>query len=149
MTLSRRTLIQAAGAAVVACPFASQAQSGQSVVIIGGGFGGATAARYLKRFNPALKVTLIEPNSDFVMCPMSNRVIQGGMTLRDITRPMDRFVTKHDLRWIRANADEIDPEKREVRVGKDRVAYDRLIVAPGVDYNYEGIAGMGLSLIHI
>jgi NADPH-dependent 2,4-dienoyl-CoA reductase/sulfur reductase-like enzyme len=143
MTLSRRTLIQAAGAAVVASPFASQAQSGQSVVIIGGGFGGATAARYLKRFNPALKVTLIEPNSDFVMCPMSNRVIQGGMTLRDITRPMDRFVTKHDLRWIRANADEIDPEKREVRVGKDRVAYDRLIVAPGVDYNYEGIAGMG------
>jgi len=78
MTLSRRTLIQAAGAAVVASPFASHAQSGQSVVIIGGGFGGATAARYLKRFNPALKVTLIEPNSDFVMCPMSNRVIQAA-----------------------------------------------------------------------
>lgn len=143
MTLSRRTLLQAAGAAAVASPFTSHAQSGQSIVVIGGGFGGATAARYLKRFNPALRITLIEPNAEFVMCPMSNRVIHGGMTLKDISRPYDRFVSRNDLRWIRAAADEIDPEKREVRAGKDKIAYDRLIVAPGVDYNYDGIAGMG------
>ncbi|MBK9574264.1 MAG: FAD-dependent oxidoreductase [Rhodoferax sp.] len=143
MKLSRRTLLQAASASLVASPLLSQAQSGQSIVIIGAGFGGATAAKYLKRFNPALKVTLIEPNAEFIMCPMSNRVVYGGMTLRDITRPYERFMAKHDIRWIRGSADEIDPDKREVRVGKDRVAYDRLIVSPGVDYNYEGIGGMG------
>lgn len=142
MNLSRRTLLQAASASLVASPFVSQAQTGQSIVIIGGGFGGATTAKYLKRFNPALKVTLIEPNAEFIMCPMSNRVIHGGMTLKDISRPYDRFVIKHDIRWIRAAADEIDPDRREVRVGKDKVAYDRLIVAPGVDYNYEGIVGL-------
>lgn len=143
MKLSRRTLLQAAGASAVASPFVSRGQSSQSIVIIGGGFGGATAAKYLKRFNPAFKVTLIEPNAEFIMCPMSNRVVYGGMTLRDITRPYERFMAKHDIRWIRGRAEDIDPDKREVRVGTERVAYDRLIVSPGVDYNYEGIGGMG------
>jgi NADPH-dependent 2,4-dienoyl-CoA reductase/sulfur reductase-like enzyme len=142
MQLTRRTLLNAGAAALVASPWAARAQSGQSVVIIGGGFGGATAAKYLKRFNPALKVTLIEPASEFVMCPMSNRVINGGMSLREITHPYERFVAKYGLRWLRAAADEIDPERREVRVGRERVPYDRLIVSPGVDYNYAGIAGM-------
>ncbi len=142
MTLTRRTLLQAAGAAVVASPMAGMAQAGQRIVVIGGGFGGATAAKYLKRFNPALQVTLIEPNTEFIMCPMSNRVLTGGMTLRDISRPYDRFATKHDIQWVRAMADEIDPERREVRAGKLRLPYDRLIVSPGVDYVYEGIPGM-------
>jgi NADPH-dependent 2,4-dienoyl-CoA reductase/sulfur reductase-like enzyme len=142
MTLNRRTLLQAAGAAVVASPFAARAQAGQRVVVIGGGFGGATAAKYLKRFNPALQVTLIEPNAEFIMCPMSNRVIHGGINLRDISRPYDRYASKHGINLVRALADEIDVERREVRVGKTRVPYDRLIVSPGVDYNYEGIAGM-------
>ena len=142
MNLSRRTLLQAASASLVTVPFAAQAQSNERVVIIGGGFGGATAAKYLKRFNPGLKVTLIEPNAEFVMCPMSNRVIHGGLSLRDLTRPYDRFVLKYDIRWLRAFADEIDPVSREVRVGKERIAYDRLIVSPGVDFNYEQIPGM-------
>ncbi len=98
MTLTRRTLLQAAGAALVASPWAAQAESGQRIVVIGGGFGGATAAKYLRRFNPALQVTLIEPNAEFIMCPMSNRVINGGMSLREISRPYDRFVAKYDLR---------------------------------------------------
>ena len=142
MTLTRRTLLQAAGAAMVASPMAGMAQAGQRIVVIGGGFGGATAAKYLKRFNPALQVTLVEPNAEFIMCPMSNRVLTGGMTLRDISRPYDRFATKHDIQWVRAMADEIDPERREVRAGKQRLPYDRLIVSPGVDYVYEGIPGM-------
>ena len=142
MTLTRRTLLQAAGAAMVASPMAGMAQAGQRIVVIGGGFGGATAAKYLKRFNPALQVTLVEPNAEFIMCPMSNRVLTGGMTLRDISRPYDRFATKHDIQWVRAMADEIDPERREVRAGKLRLPYDRLIVSPGVDYVYEDIPGM-------
>lgn len=142
MTLTRRTLLQAAGAAVVASPMVSMAQAGQRIVVIGGGFGGATAAKYLKRFNPALQVTLIEPSAEFIMCPMSNRVLTGGMSLRDISRPYDRFATRHDIQWVRAMADEVDPERREVRVGKQRLPYDRLIVSPGVDYVYEDIPGM-------
>lgn len=142
MTINRRTLLQTGAAALVGAPLLSGADKGQNIVVIGGGFGGATAAKYLKRFNPALRVTLIEPNTDFVMCPMSNRVVYGGITLKNISTPYDRFVTKHDIKWIRAMADDIDPEKKVVRVGNERVAYDRLIVSPGVEYDYQGIAGM-------
>jgi sulfide dehydrogenase [flavocytochrome c] flavoprotein chain len=146
MNLSRRSVLRATGAAALACPFVSQAQSGQNIVIIGAGFGGATAAKYLKRFNPALKITMIEPNAEFIMCPMSNRVIHGGMGMRDISRPYERFMIRNDIRWVHASADEIDAERREVRAGKEKISYDRLIVSPGVDYNYEGIAGMGTAL---
>lgn len=142
MSITRRTLVQAGAASLLASPWAARAQVGPNVVIIGGGFGGATAAKYLKRFNRSIRVTLIEPAHEFLMCPMSNRVINGGMSLREIARPYERFVSKYDIRWLRAAADEIDPERREVRVGRERVPYDRLIVSPGVDFNYEGIPGM-------
>ena len=142
MTIKRRAFLQTGAAALVSAPLLSGADKGQSIVVIGGGFGGATVAKYLKRFNPALRVTLIEPNADFVMCPMSNRVVYGGITLKNISTPYDRFVTKYDIKWIRAMADDIDPEKKVVRVGNERVAYDRLIVSPGVEYDYQGIAGM-------
>jgi sulfide dehydrogenase [flavocytochrome c] flavoprotein subunit len=118
------------------------AQTGERVVIVGGGFGGATAARYLRRFNPALQITLVEPASDFVMCPMSNRVIHGGLQLRDISRPYARFVQANGLRWVQARADGIDVGQREVQAGGNRLPYDRLIVAPGVDYDYSGIEGL-------
>ncbi len=140
--MQRRTLLKTATASLLGAPFLAGAQTGQNIVVIGGGFGGATAAKYLKRFNPALRVTLIEPNTEFVMCPMSNRVVYGGITLKDISTPYDRFVTKHDIKWIRAMADDIDPEQKVVRVGKERVPYDRLIVSPGVEYDYDGIGGM-------
>ena len=142
MMIDRRSLLRAAGAAALGAPAWVGAQPGPQVAVIGGGFGGATAAKYLRRFNPALRVTLIEPAGEFVMCPMSNRVIHGGMTLRDITRPYEPFVARYGLRWVRAAADEIDLDRREVRVGKDRIPYDRLVVSPGVDYIYEGIGGL-------
>lgn len=143
MTTPRRTFLKAglAASAALAAPHLA-AQTGERVVIIGGGFGGATAARYLRRFNPAIQVTLVEPASDFIMCPMSNRVIHGGLQLRDISRPYSRFVSANNLRWVQARADGIDVAAREVSAGGNRLPYDRLIVAPGVDYDYSGIAGL-------
>ena len=139
----RRAFLQAglAAASTLAAPYVA-AQTGERVVIIGGGFGGATAARYLHRFNPALQITLVEPASEFVMCPMSNRVIHGGLSLRDISRPYTRLVAQNGLRWVQARADAIDTSLREVRVGAEKIPYDRLIVAPGVDYVYDGIDGL-------
>lgn len=120
----------------------SRAAQGARVVIIGGGFGGATCAAYLKRFLPGVQITLIEPRPEFVMCPMSNRVIAGRLRLADLSRPYDGFVARHGLRWVKAAADAIDPERREVAVGKERIGYDRLVVAPGVDFVYDGIGGL-------
>ena len=124
--IQRRVFLKAglATASAVAAPHVA-AQAGERVVVIGGGFGGATAARYLRRLNPALQVTLVEPASEFVMCPMSNRVIHGGLQLRDISRPYSRFVANNGLRWVRARADSIDLSAREVRAG------DELEIAQG------------------
>lgn len=121
------------------------AQTPPRVVVIGGGFGGATAARYLRRFNPGLSITLVEPLDQFVMCPMSNRVIHGGLQLREISRPYDRFATANNVRWVKARADGIDVAARQVRVGTERLGYDHLIVSPGVDYVYDGIEGMATT----
>lgn len=141
--IQRRLFLKGGLSAVslVAAPHLA-AQTGERVVIVGGGFGGATAARYLRRFNPAMQITLVEPAGEFIMCPMSNRVIHGGLQLRDITRPYGRFVTSNGLRWVRARADGLDVAAREVRAGGERIPYDRLIVAPGVDYVYDGIEGL-------
>jgi NADH dehydrogenase FAD-containing subunit len=141
----RRSLIQA-GLAAGITPWLhglAKAQSANpSIVVVGGGFGGATACRYLRRWLPSAQITLIEPAAEFIMCPMSNRVIHGGLSLRDISRPYGRFATNHNIRWIRSSADDIDVSQREVRVGKDRVAYDRLIISPGVDYVYDNLPGL-------
>jgi sulfide dehydrogenase [flavocytochrome c] flavoprotein chain len=143
MSLSRRTLLQASlGAALTAAPYITYAQGSQHIVIIGGGMAGATAAKYLKRFNPQLKVTLIEPNSALVMGALSNRVIHGSLTMSSISQNYDALVSKHQIKLINAYATEIDPEKRVVRMGKESIVYDRLIVAPGLDFNYEGIPGL-------
>jgi NADPH-dependent 2,4-dienoyl-CoA reductase/sulfur reductase-like enzyme len=143
--MTRRRWMQLAGGSLLAAPAVLRAQGVPQIVVVGGGFGGATAAKYLRRFNPAIRVTLIEPATEFVMCPMSNRVIHGGLTLREITRPYEPFVARHGIRWIRAAADEIDVDKREIRVGRDRIAYDRLVVSPGIEFAYDQVPGMESS----
>lgn len=142
--MQRRQVMQL-GAAAVASPWVvtpARAQGGPQIVVVGGGFGGATAARYIRRLAPRAQVTLIEPNPEFVMCPMSNRVIYGGLGLKDISRAYAPFVDRNGLRWVRAFADAIDVVKQEVRAGGERFPYDRLILAPGVDYDYSGIEGL-------
>ncbi len=143
MSLNRRRVLQGLGAAaLVARPLHVGAQTPQQVVVIGGGFGGATAAKYLKRFNPALGVTLVEPQAQFISCPLSNRVVNGGMTLAQISYSYERYVNRHGLRWVRAAAEGIDPAQREVRAGGQTLRYDRLIVSPGVDFLYDGLQGL-------
>lgn len=143
MSLSRRRLLQGLGsAALVAGPLRVGAQTPQQVVVVGGGFGGATAAKYLKRFNPALSVTLVEPLAQFISCPLSNRVIYGGMQLSQISHSYEAYVNRHGLRWVRAAAEGIDPQRREVRAGGQTLRYDRLVLSPGVDYVYEQIEGL-------
>ena len=142
-TLRRRTLLSAAGAAVLGAAHTRTSAQGQPhVVVVGGGFGGATAAKYLRRFNPALRVTLVEPQDQFISCPVSNRVLHGGISLKDLSRPYDRFAARYNLQWVRGMAEDIDPVKRELVVGGTRLNYDRLVLSPGVDFVYAEVPGL-------
>lgn len=149
--MQRRLLLQglAAGSAAgvlgltTGCA-STGAASGPKVVVVGGGYGGATAAKYVRMWSDQrIQVTLVEPNAAFVSCPISNLVIGGSKTLADITTPYDNLTRRHGVRVVRDSAAAIDPDKRIVRLASGgELPYDRLILSPGVDFMWETLPGM-------
>ena len=144
-----KLLAASAASATLASPFlgANIARGAAArVVVVGGGFGGATAAKYLRRFDSALEVTLIEPNDSFVTCPFSNTVIGGMNPLSRITHGYDGLRSQ-GIEVVRDSAMGIDAEKRLVSLaGGGTVAYDRLVVSPGIDFKWGAIEGAEPSI---
>jgi len=118
--------------------------SGPHVVVVGGGYGGATAAKYTRMFSEGkVRVTLVEPNPAFVSCPISNLVINGSKGLADITTPYDGLEKNHGVKVVRDMVTAIDPDKRTVKLaGGGELAYDRLILSPGIDFMWNTLPGM-------
>jgi len=118
--------------------------SGPKVVVVGGGYGGATAAKYLRMWSKgAVQVTLVEPNPSFISCPMSNLVIGGSKTLADITLSYEQLVKRHGVKLVKDSVTSIDADKRTVLLASGEVLpYDRLVLSPGIDFMWEGLAGM-------
>jgi sulfide dehydrogenase [flavocytochrome c] flavoprotein subunit len=146
MSIQRRDFLKAgaAGLAVglAGCASMPGAAPKARVAIVGGGYGGATAARYLRMYDPAIEVVLIEPNEAFVSCPISNMVLGGFKTMADITTPYTGLA-RRGVRVVRDTATAIDLEKKEVRLARgDAVRFDRVIVSPGVDFMWEQLPSM-------
>ncbi|HEX6005687.1 MAG TPA: NAD(P)/FAD-dependent oxidoreductase [Burkholderiales bacterium] len=139
MTPGRRRVLRglaatAGAAALGACASAQRRASGGRVVVIGGGYAGATAARYLRLWAPEVGVTLIERDRFFISCPMSNLVLGGNARIEELSVSYDGL-RRHGVTVMRDEATAIDPQKRLVRTaGSATLAYDRLVVAPGVDF---------------
>ncbi|MDB5405147.1 MAG: cytochrome [Rhodospirillales bacterium] len=135
-----KTAAVGAAAALLPRPALAQATSGR-VVVIGGGFAGTTAARTLKRLDPRLAVTLVEANAQFTACPFSNEVIVGLRDLGDQQFGYDK-VARDGVELRLASATGIDPQGRSVTLADGgRLSYDRLILAPGVDFRWDGLPG--------
>jgi sulfide dehydrogenase [flavocytochrome c] flavoprotein subunit len=117
---------------------------GGRVVVIGGGYAGATTAKYIRMWSDGrIDVTLIEPRERFVSCPMSNLVIGGSRTLEFITLPYDNLSKRWGVRLVHDRATAIDTEKRTVATaGGQSFGYDRLIVAPGIEFMWEQIPAL-------
>ena len=105
-------------------------KAGPRVIVIGGGWGGATAAKYVRLLDPGVEVVLIEPNRQFVSCPFSNLVLAGLRSIDSLTMGYDGL-RKHGVRIIHENASAIEPDTRRVRLGEGYLQYDRLVVSPG------------------
>ncbi len=141
--LSRRALLGGA-TALLAAPALAAGPRGARVVIVGGGFGGATAARYLRRAMPELRITLVEPNRVHVTCPGSNAVIGGLEPLSRLEHGYDRLRSRFGIEVVHDAAVAIEGERRRVRLGGGaEIAYDRLIVSPGIDLRWNEIEGYG------
>ena len=112
------------------------------VLIIGGGFGGATAAKYLRKLDPSLSVTLIEPKAVFYTGPLSNWVLAGLKTMQDIAQHYTTLKNRYNVTVIPDTAVSIDAVKKEVKLKSGKVlSYDRLIVSPGIDFTWDTIEG--------
>ncbi|MDX5445854.1 MAG: NAD(P)/FAD-dependent oxidoreductase, partial [Zoogloeaceae bacterium] len=122
----------------------SPAKGGGHVVVIGGGYGGATAARYLRMWsNGSIKVTLVERNAQFTSCPISNLVIGGIKRIEDITVSYDNLRSRWGIDVITDEVTGLDPARREVRLGSGRtLTYDRAVLSPGVDLMPERVDGL-------
>jgi NADPH-dependent 2,4-dienoyl-CoA reductase/sulfur reductase-like enzyme len=109
--------------------------------VIGGGWGGATAAKYIRLTDPSIEVTLLEPNKEFISCPFSNLVLAGVESLKNLTLSYDGL-KRHGVRVRHETAVAIDPDKRRVRVGRDDLEYDRLVASPGIDFQWDQVEGL-------
>jgi NADPH-dependent 2,4-dienoyl-CoA reductase/sulfur reductase-like enzyme len=114
---------------------------GRRVIVIGGGWGGATAAKYLRLADPSIEVTLLEPSREFISCPFSNLVLSGVESLKRLTLGYGGL-KKHGVNLRHEAAAAIDPDKRQVRVGGDTLEYDRLVVSPGIDFQWDQVEGL-------
>ena len=140
-----------AGAALAAttlagCAGMSGGPSIGRVVVVGGGYGGATAARYLKLWGGNVDVTLVERNTDFVSCPISNLVLGGYKQMADITRGY-AGLSAVGVKVVKGDVVAIDVAGRKLRlVDGSEMAYDRLVLAPGIDFMPEQIGGLPAAL---
>lgn len=144
---TRREFLKAASASVAAAALGGQGSVARAatakVVVVGAGYGGATAAKYIRKWSGGrIDVTLVERESSFVSCPVSNLVIGGSRTIADITVPFDGLV-QWGVNVVRDEALDIDPAMRRVKLARgDALAYDRLILSPGVDFVYDDIPSL-------
>jgi sulfide dehydrogenase [flavocytochrome c] flavoprotein chain len=141
--MKRRDFLKLAGAVSIAGCASTAAPSKARVVVIGGGFGGATAAKYLRLWDPSLDVVLIERESAFVSCPISNLVLGGFSTMPDITTGYDGL-RRHGVQVVRDTAVAVDPGKNggTVRLARGgEIRYERLVVSPGIDFTFGDVQG--------
>jgi len=120
------------------------------VVIVGAGFAGLTAAKYLRAWSMGnLKVTIVEPNPQLISCPQSNLVLGGSRTLDQLSFGYDLSRKQHGLHWIQDSVTAVDLANKQVQLTRGNLSYDRLILAPGVDFNYSKMPGMSAPVADI
>ena len=131
----------AASAALLAAPTVLRAQTTARVIVIGGGFGGASCARALRQADAKLEVTLVEANKTFTSCPQSNEVIAG---LREINAQYFGYdkIAAEGVRVVLQAAAAIDAPAHKVTLADGAtLAYDRLVLAPGIDIDFTALQG--------
>jgi len=148
--MKRRQLIQAGFAASGLLALGGCATSGAGVpasakvVVIGGGYGGATAAKYVRLLSDyKIDVVLIEPEASFVSCPMSNLVVGGTRSLAEQTMSYSTLSSRHGVRVVRDMASKIDATSHTVTLASGAtIRYDKLVLSPGIELMFDGIQGL-------
>lgn len=146
--MDRRQLLIGGGVLAASAGFGTRALHAQGkprVVVIGGGPGGATAAKYIaKDGQGAIEVVLVEPKEAFTTCFHSNLYLGGFKTFEEITHRYDKIVSSYGIKHVRQWATAVDRDKKEVVLADNtRLPYDRLVLSPGIDLKYDSVPGWG------
>lgn len=147
MLMKRRDFLKAgaaAGAMASLYGCAGAAKASGHVVVVGGGYGGATVAKYLRMWSEGgVQVTLVERNPTFISCPISNLVIGGQKTMEDITVSYEGLRSKWGVRVIQDDVVAVDAANKTIALkGGSALSYDRLVLSPGVDFLWDEIPGL-------
>ena len=147
MLMKRRDFLKVGATAGAMASLYGCAGSGKAsghVVVVGGGYGGATTAKYLRMWSEGgVQVTLIERNPTFISCPISNLVIGGTKTMEDIAVSYDGLKNKWGVRVIQDDVVAVDAAKRTISLkAGGAMTYDRLVLSPGVDFMWDQIPGL-------
>lgn len=131
-------------ASVVGCATGSGAPARAQVLVVGGGYGGATAAKYIRLFSRnTIDVVLVEPNPSFVSCPISNLVVGGVRQLSDITTSYDGLRSRHGVTVVHDTVTAVDAARKSVRLARGGdIGYDTLVLAPGIDLQLDAVQGL-------
>jgi NADPH-dependent 2,4-dienoyl-CoA reductase/sulfur reductase-like enzyme len=144
MMLTRRHLLRLALGAPFAhaLPRRAWAKTRGRVVLVGGGFGGATCAKYLRRADPTLDVTLITPHRQFITCPFSNAALIGLHELSFLTYTYEHLRQRYGVRVVHAEARTVDPTTHRVTLSTgEALSYDRLVLSPGIELQWGALEG--------
>jgi sulfide dehydrogenase [flavocytochrome c] flavoprotein subunit len=149
MTLDRRSFLKlvGAGAGAAGLPMIGRAaelmpKGTKRVVVVGGGYGGTIAAKYIRMMDKSIEVVMIERNDHFVSCPFSNLYIGGILKdLNPLTIKYDKLASNHGVKVVQAEVTAIDPAAKMVTTSKGTVSYDRLVISPGIDFRLEEMKG--------
>ena len=149
MTLDRRSFLKllAAGAGAAGLPMIGRAaeimpKKGRRVIVIGGGYGGSIAAKYIRMQDKTIEVVLIEKNKQYVSCPFSNHLLAGYIKdLSSLTIGYDKLAANHGITMVYDEVTAIDPAAKTVTTKGGSIAYDKLVVSPGIDFRTEEIEG--------
>jgi len=144
--MRRRSLLQFTGAASFAAlaGCATPVAARPRVVVVGGGYGGATAAKYVRLFSgQRVDVTLVEPQASLVSCPLSNLVLGGSTAIQQITTPLAGLAQRHGVTLVQDTVRSIDTARKTVTLaGGATLPYDKLLLSPGVDLQLDRIEGL-------
>ncbi|PKO46130.1 MAG: flavocytochrome C [Betaproteobacteria bacterium HGW-Betaproteobacteria-22] len=110
------------------------------VVVVGGGYAGTTAAKYIRMWSMGgIEVVVVEPSSQFVSCPMSNLVLGGSKSIHDLTFGYDLVKKNHGLTWVQDGVVAVNTHDKKVIMQRGELSYDRLIIASGIDFIYDDL----------
>ena len=151
MKLQRRDLLKATSAAaalgslgLTGCALNTLTPDKARVLVVGGGFGGATAAKYVRLLSDSkIDVVLVEPEAAFVSCPLSNLVLGGSRLIGDLTMPYTSLAKQHGVTLVKDRVASIDAAKRvAVLASGASIRYDKLVLSPGIEMMWDGVTGL-------